>query len=439
MRLSKAGILFCAFVTLLNDRLSETILLPFLPKLKTIFGLNEITLGLLAGTYALSQFVVAPLIGALSDRYGRKPIIIICVAGSVVGLSLFTLTINIWSSNLTNLEGGTSLILILLFASRIIDGGSGGTAASATAILADISTPKNRAKTFGLIGAAFGLGFIIGPFIGGLLTNKSFILPGLVATIFAIFNLLIVILILPETYKADINKHLEKKTLNPISQLIKVFRNPLINRLSFAFFLFFMAFSGLTAFLLLYLEEVFKWAGEEPVFSILITWLKDYPFDFVITKGLLPALSLAWVGVVAIIVQGGLIGRLVKAFGEWKLTMTGIGCIFSGCLLLILANEENSISMVFTACSFLAVGSGLVVPCLRAIISKRLTSSGQGAILGNLQGLQSLGSFVGIATAGFAYKQLGPSSPFWLGMLVLIAVGTLVAGNPLKNSNIQSN
>ncbi|WP_320663594.1 MFS transporter [Prochlorococcus sp. MIT 1223] len=433
MRLSKIGILFCAFATLLNDRLGETVLLPLLPKLKTTFGISPVVLGLLAGTYAFSQFAVAPLIGAISDKYGRKPIIIICVAGSVLGLSLFALSIHIWDANLPAWKGGTPLILGLLFGARVIDGASGGTAATATAVLADISSPENRAKTFGIIGAAFGLGFIVGPLIGGYLTNINFSLPGIMATLFAIFNLILVITVLPETYKnKEKNIRLKKRDLNPVNQLIKVFKNPLINKLSFAFFLFFMAFNGLTSFLLLYQEEVFKWLGKEPVLII---------NNFIITKGYLPALSLAWVGVIAIVVQGGLIGKLVKQFGESRLTMSGIGFVITGCLLLVVANPANSIPMVFTACSFLAIGTGLVVPSLRAIISKKLTASGQGAVLGNLQGLQSLGSFLGALLAGAAYKNIGPSSPFWLGMFLLIGVGILISGgltNIKKKTTIRS-
>ena len=422
MRLSKQGILFCAFITLLNDRLGETILLPLLPKLKTSFGINAQTLGLIGGSYALSQFAVAPLIGALSDRYGRKPVITFCVAGSVVGLSLFAITIGLWNANIALWKGGTPLIICSLFAARVIDGASGGTAASATAVLADISTPKNRAKTFGIIGAAFGLGFIIGPFLGGLLTNVALTLPGILATLFAIFNLRVVIFLLPETFKPNTNTPSNKRSLNPINQLISVFRNPLVSRLSLAFFLFFLAFNGLTSFLLLYLEEVFKWVGNEPF----ITY-KFFTHNFTISKGLLPSLNLAWVGIVAIIVQGFLIGRLVKQFGESRLIMGGVGFVIAGSFLLIIGNIDNAIPMVFSGCSLLALGTGLVVPSLRAMISKKLTSSGQGAILGNLQGLQSLGSFLGYAFAGIAYKN-NPSSPFILGMILLIIVGYLVAG-----------
>ncbi len=428
MKSTRFGILLCAFFTLLNDRLSETILLPFLPKLKTYFGVNPTTLGLLAGTYALAQFAVSPLIGALSDKYGRKPVITICVFGSLIGLSLFALSIHLLGINVSTGKGVTPFIIVLLFLARIIDGGSGGTAASAAAVLADISTPENRAKTFGIIGAAFGLGFIIGPLLGGILTSINFTYPGIAAVLFALFNLMVVIRLLPETYTPDAtNARIKKRELNPISQLVKLFKNRLINRLSIAFFVFFIAFNGLTAFLLVYLEEVFNWTGNEIIISF---------FFISITKNILPSLTLVWVGVIAIIVQGGLIGRLVKAFGEWKLTRIGIASVIAGCILLVSADKDNSIPFVFTSATFLALGTGLVVPSLRAIISKKLSASGQGAILGNLQGLQGFGSFLGAWGAGKAYGAIGPSSPFLIGMFILIFVGMLISG---KNPNKQIN
>ena len=157
--------LLSAFLTLLNDRLSESIVFPLLPFLLARFAPDGRTLGLLAGSYALAQFIVTPLIGALSDRHGRRPVITICVSGSVLGLGLFALTVSIpWT------EAGI-LPLLLLFVARIIDGISGGTAASASAVLADVSPPEKRARAFGLIGVAFGLGFILGPFVGGQLAR----------------------------------------------------------------------------------------------------------------------------------------------------------------------------------------------------------------------------------------------------------------------------
>ncbi len=397
-------ILLCAFVTLLNDRLGETVLLPLLPYLPGRFTDSGTILGLLGGTYALAQFAVVPLIGALSDRFGRKPVLTACVAGSVIGLGLFAITVWIdW--NILPAAWLGIVPLVLLFSARVIDGFSGGTASSATAVLADISTPESRAKAFGLIGVAFGLGFILGPFIGGRLAEINIALPGLAATAFAVFNLLLVIYILPETHPPAARNSLPSKSkLNPITQIAQIFANQLVRRLCLAFFLFFMAFNGFTNVLVLYLKQTFSWTVS------------------------LASLTFAVVGLIAMVVQGLLIGPLVKSFGEWRLTIAGIGFVIAGCLLLPLANQQNSISVVFTAVSVLAIGTGLVVPCLRALVSRRLNNSGQGAVLGSLQSLQSLGTFLGAAVAGFAYDQIGPRSPFWLASLVLAGVIALVAG-----------
>ncbi len=403
-------------MTLLNDRLGETIVFPLLPFLLERFTQSASTLGLLAGTYAISQFAVAPLIGALSDRYGRKPIIITCVSGSVIGLFLFAFTVSLnWEQFLPTWALG--LPLFLLFGARIIDGASGGTAATATAVLADISTPENRAKTFGLIGVAFGLGFVLGPGLGTALAKFSVTLPVWAATTFAISNLVLVIWILPETLELNKRNFLPKKReLNPFTQLKYVFTNPITKQLCLAFFIFFMAFNGFTAVLVLYLKQAFNWSPQ------------------------LSSQAFIVVGVIAMIVQGGLIGPLVEIFGELKLTLTGIGFVIAGCILLTLANIDNSVPVVFSAVAILAMGTGLVTPCLRALISKKLSAAGQGAILGSLQGLQSLGTFIGAATAGLCYDFFGQRSPFFattfllLTVIMLISRGDLIQQNKINHS-----
>ncbi len=410
MQRPKIPTLLSAFITLLNDRLGETIVFPLLPFLLDRFTKSGSTLGLLAGTYAISQFAVAPLIGALSDRFGRKPVIITCVTGSVVGLFLFALTVSIEWQNLLP-AWAASLPLLLLFTARVIDGLSGGTAATATAVLADISTPENRAKTFGLIGVAFGLGFLLGPGLGTTLAKFSVTLPVWAATAFAISNLVLVICVLPETHPINARSALPKKReLNPFTQLKLIIINPVIRRLCIAFFIFFMAFNGFTAVLVLYLKQAFNWTPE------------------------LASLTFVVVGLVAMVVQGGLIGPLVKKFGEWRLTLAGIGFVIVGCLLLTIANKSNAIQAVFIAVAILALGTGLVTPCLRALVSRRLNSSGQGTVLGSLQGLQSLGTFVGATAAGLSYDLLGPKSPFIVTTLLLIIVINLVLGSDYYNS-----
>jgi MFS family permease len=404
MRWSRPSTSLCAFITLLNDRLGESIVFPLLPFLLASFTSNGRTLGLLAGSYALAQFAFTPLIGALSDRYGRKPVIAACVAGSVLGLGLFAVTLSInWQA--IPWTAGTGIPLALLFGGRLIDGVSGGTAATAGAVLADISTPENRAKAFGLIGVAFGLGFILGPAFGGLLAGFSVTLPVWVATGFALMNLVLVLTVLPETHPPEARQAMpRKRDLNPLMALKRVFTNPQVRRLCVAFFLFFLAFNGFTAVLVLYFKQVFNWG-----------------------PGLATAAFLV-VGVVATVVQGGLIGPLVARFGEWRLTLAGLGFVIVGCLLIPLARADNAAAVVFSAVAILALGTGLVTPSLRALVSRRLGDSGQGAALGSLQGLQSLGSFIGPPLAGFSYDLLGQRSPFWLGIALLVGVASLVAG-----------
>jgi MFS transporter, DHA1 family, tetracycline resistance protein len=383
---------FCVFLTLLNDRLGESIVFPLLPFLLASFTSDGRTLGLLAGSYALAQFLFTPLIGALSDRFGRRPVIAGCVAGSVLGLGGFALTLAVpWP-------------LPLLFVARLIDGVSGGTAATAGAVLADISPPEKRAKAFGLIGVAFGVGFMLGPALGGLLAEISLSLPLLVAVAVAALNLVLVLTALPETHPPEARQALpRKRELNPLTQLGKVFSNPQVRRLCVAFFLFFLAFNGFTAVLVLYFKEMFGWG-----------------------PGLSAAAFLV-VGVVATLVQGGLIGPLVKRFGEWRLTMAGLGMVIAGTVLVPLATPATAQPLVFIAVAVLAAGTGLVTPSLRSLVSRRLSSGGQGAALGSLQGLQSLGSFIGPPLAGVAYELIGEKSPFWLSIVLLAAVAVLIA------------
>ena len=421
-------ILFSAFITLLNDRLSESILLPILPSFVLLFDAKASTYGLLSCTYQLAQFIASPFIGLMSDRYGRRPVTLFCITGSIIGISILSFTVLYeWPSSafgtkiVDDISNSETIIqnlfilpLILLFIARLIDGLSGGTAATATTILADISSPEKRAKTFGLIGVAFGLSFFLGNIFVVIFaknTNNNFIIPVLIASIIPVINFLLVLFYLPETKpRSEFNTETNQILRNPLKQLFNVFKEDKIRKLSLAFFIYFIAFTGLTNILIFFLQESLKWTTKASSGTLVV------------------------VGVIAIIVQGVLIGPLVKKFGEMKLTLIGSGFILFACLLLISSPTTGAVKYIYTAVSCLAVGAGLITPSLRALISKKLDEGKQGSILSNLQGLQSLGGVLGISMAGKVYDEFGPRSPFVAGAIILIIMIYLISEG--KNKKI---
>ena len=197
---------------------------------------------------------------------------------------------------------------------------------------------------------------------------------------------------------------------NPFKGIFAPFKENNIKRLSLAFFIYFIAFTGLTTILVFFLQNSLLWSIKDSLGPLIV------------------------VGIVAIIVQGGLIGPLVKEFGEFKLTISGTGFILFACALLITFPNNNSGAYIYLAVSFLAVGAGLITPCIRALISKRIDKNSQGSILSSLQGLQSLGSVLGYMLAGNVYDYFGPRSPFIAGGLILFLMIWLITGSDIKKS-----
>ena len=357
--------------------MSESILLGLLPGFVRQFIDSARVFAYISCTYSLAQFIASPSIGLFSDKFGRRPVMLICILGSILGISLLAFTVLFDWSNTFLVMGATSMLPIyLLFIARLIDGISGGTVATATTVLADISSPEKRAKTFGLIGVAFGLSFLLGPSAVLIFTrdsNNGYLIPVLIATLIPFINFLLVLFYLPET-KPRQNRLSDKKESksNPFKGIFKVFKENRIKKLSLAFFIYFIAFTGLTTILVYFLQDSQGWTIKE-------------------SNG-----PLVLVGIVAIIVQGVLIGPLVKEFGEVKLTLSGSGFILFACSLLIIFPEKNSGSYIYLAVTFLAIGAGLITPSIRALISKKIDKTSQGSILSSLQGLQSLGSVLGL-------------------------------------------
>ena len=405
-------ILLASFFTLLNDRMSESILLGLLPGFVRQYIDSARVFAYISCTYSLAQFIASPSIGLFSDRYGRRPVMLTCILGSIVGISLLAFTVLFdWSNTYYILGASTLFPIYLLFAARLIDGISGGTVATATTVLADISTPDNRAKTFGLIGVAFGLSFLLGPSAVLIFTKNSengYLIPVLLATLIPFINFLLVFFYLPETKpQNDQSRLIKRKESNPFKGLFKVFKDNKIKSLSLAFFIYFIAFTGLTTILVYFLQESQGWTIKA-------------------SNG-----PLVLVGIVAIIVQGGLIGPLVKKYGELKLTLSGTAFILFACFILITFPEFNSGAYIYLAVTFLAIGAGLITPTIRALISKRIDKNSQGSILSSLQGLQSLGSVLGYILAGNVYDYFGPRSPFIAGGLILSLMIWLITGSKL--------
>ncbi len=406
-------ILLASFFTLLNDRMSESILLGLLPGFVRQFVDSARVFAYLSCTYSLAQFIASPSIGLFSDKFGRRPVMLICILGSILGISLLAFTVLYdWSNNYL-IAGTSSLIPIyLLFTARLVDGISGGTVSTATTVLADISSPNNRAKTFGLIGVAFGLSFLLGPSAVLIFTkdsNNGYLIPVLLAAAIPFINFILVYFYLPETKPQQNNSKLNNQSKkNPFKGLFKVFQENNIKRLSLAFFIYFIAFTGLTTILVYFLQESQGWTIKA-------------------SNG-----PLVLVGIIAIIVQGGLIGPLVKQFGELRLTIIGSGFILFACLLLITFPEKNSGTYIYLAVSFLAMGAGLITPSIRALISRKIDKNSQGSILSSLQGLQSLGSVLGYILAGNVYDYFGPRSPFIAGGLILFSMIWLIQGSSIQ-------
>ena len=389
--------MFCVFLTLLYDRLGESVVLPLLAFLVAPLVSNRqvgLVAGLLAGSYTTAQFLATPVIGFLSDHFGRRPVLLVCITGSVVGIGLF----------------GIAGSLPLMFIGRILDGATGGTTATAQAVIADITPPEGRAKAFGLVGIAFGLGFMIGPGLGGWLAEINIRLPIVVAILVALLNLLLTSTLLPETLPRAARQPLSsgRGLLNPFRQLARLLLDPGVGGLSLGFGLFFLVFNGFTTVLVPYLMLNLTWTTSEVGVAFCI------------------------VGVVAMVVQGVLIGPLNQRFGERRLTVAGIALVGLGCFMVILADPASAQPMIYTAVAVLAVGTGLVTVSLRAMISRRLDGGSQGRGLGSLQALQSLGSSVGPPLAGALFTWFTPRTPFLLALPALLGVGALTTGALLR-------
>jgi DHA1 family tetracycline resistance protein-like MFS transporter len=379
--------LFLMALTIFIDFAGFGLILPLLPFWAEHLGANPTGVGLILTIYALAQFIFTPVLGALSDRYGRKPIIV----GSLV--------IEAFSFALSGLAGSLAVLLI----ARFIGGLGASNIGSAQAVVADVTPPEGRARGMGMIGAAIGLGFVVGPAIGGLLAPIGPSVPFLVAMAVAIVNALLVISFLPETHK-DRGASKAGSPVKPGRGLLptglgKLLRNPAITRLIVINLLFTMAFTAMEAVYPLFSQHVFGWTAKE----------NGYVFTYV--------------GLIVVLIQGGLVGQLVKRFGERTLLIAGLVMLAAGLALLPLS---TSLALMLVALGILSAGNGAVTPTTSALLSLASPREAQGETLGFAQGIAGLGRVIGPLVAGSIYTLIGPGAPFLAGS-VLVIVAMLIA------------
>jgi MFS family permease len=370
--------LLLIFLTVFIDLVGFGIIIPILPTFAEKFGADGLGVGLLLMSYSLMQFIFTPIWGRLSDNIGRRPVLLISLTASAIGYL-------IW---------GFAGSLSMLFVSRIVAGFGNANIAVAQAYIADITTAENRAKGMGLIGAAFGLGFVLGPAIGGLISHFAHgnVGPiGFVAAGFSLLDLILTALLLPEPKNRSQAGH-ERFVFDP-GFYFKTLFDPKLRVPLAIFFISTFAFSNMEATLVLLTERWFNFNTADN------SWMFTY------------------IGFLIVLVQGGLIGRLSKKYGEKHLI--SIGCILVAAGLL-LTPFTKQVFVLYGALALLAFGSGINNPSNQSILSKLASKEKVGGVLGVGQSVSTLGRILGPICGGAAFQYLGLASPYYIGASVML-------------------
>jgi MFS transporter, DHA1 family, tetracycline resistance protein len=376
--------LLIIFLIVFIDLMGFGILLPNQQYYGELFGLPIFWLIMIGPSYSLFQFLFAPILGKWSDRIGRRPVLILSQIGTLFGFAVL-FAAHYFTGNLA------ALGITLLFASRIIDGISGGNISTASAYIADITTPENRAKAYGLLGAAFGLGFTFGPLIGAVAGGHFGIqaVP-VTAAIFSFTALLMTLTILPESLPP------EKRALAKGLPAATVFHAVIDKLFSMRLAL---ARPVVGTLILVGFVNGFAFAGMEQTLSLLVQ----------VRLGLTNAADAAkacgylfgGIGIIIVLIQGGFIRPLLKRFGEVPLVITGPILTAIGLAVIGFGYAQNQWAAFATGCAFMAVGSSLFNPSISGLISRHAGESEQGEILGANQGMASLARAIGPILAGF--------------------------------------
>lgn len=359
--------IFVVFLTMLLDKTGETLIFPLLPFILAAYNPDGLTLGLLASISTFVAVFGGPLAGACSDAIGRRPVILVCIAINLLSLLIFG-----WAGSLA-----------VIFMSRALGGIGSSTIGTLQAYITDISTAENRAKNLGVSGAAFGLGAIGGPALGGGLVGLGATVPVFVAAGMTGINLLMAALFLKETLREETRKEFDIRSINVFSKISSLLSNDGLRGISLGFAFFNLAFSAFTSMLVLSLKEMYGWEANQ-------------------TSGIFVV-----VGLTMTYAQVALIGKLVNRYGERVLFRVGMLVVAAGILLIPAAkiNDQLVGVIIVGAGILLAVGASLVLPTSRSLVSGLVSKNEQGVQLASLASLAAIASTIGPVMGGWLYDR----------------------------------
>jgi MFS transporter, DHA1 family, tetracycline resistance protein len=350
------------------DVLGMTLILPLLPFYTERLGASPTVVGALVSIYALCQLVAGPYLGRLSDRVGRRPVLLVSQIGTLIGFIVLALAHQIW----------------VIFLSRMIDGATAGNLTIAQAYISDVTAPENRAKSFAVIGIAFGLGFMVGPGISGYLAAINYVYPIIAAAALSALSILCTYFLLPRREAVHIENEAnpgpggKRLGLLEWSGYGKYFAQPEMRRMLLKWFFFAFSFSTFVSEFALFAERRYFWHG--------------HPFG-VREVGYVFALN----GFIGIIMQGGMVGRLVKRFGEAKLVRYGF---MASAIGYIAMGFTYSVSMLVAVSTFMSIGSSGLRPALTSMISQKADRRETGVVIGLTQSLTSIAQITAPIIAG---------------------------------------
>lgn len=377
------------FLTVFLDLVGFGIVIPLLPLYAQRFGAGPVAVTWLVAVYSLMQFFFAPWWGRLSDRIGRRPVLLVGIAGASLSYLAFGLSGSLW----------------MLFAARAVNGIMGANVGVAQAYIADVTPPAERARGMGLIGAGFGLGFIFGPAIGGVLSRVDPAAPFLAASALAALNGILAYLRLPESLPDTVRAAAPPREAGLRARLRTLAdAGPVLRGLYLTSFITTLALAGMEATLALWADR--RWGlTQESV---------GYGF--------------ALMGIVAALAQGLLVGKLVRRIGERRSALIGLCLVACGMALIPLAPSPW---LVLGAAAVFAIGQGATVPSVSAMVSQQGGAADQGRLLAASQSLSALARVAGPWWGGVAFAHVGISAPYVTGAVLALVALSVLAGNPI--------